>query len=378
MARPMVDVFSVTVYPNSWPCEVYGDVFVFENNDPNTTHQLYKRSLEHAEVIYEAGQGLLLTGLDIVLSIRKPVISILLKDRAHDNDVVAKGNVLLDSTTDNDYEQGKCSVVEGDCGHVRVNYIALACALVAEVHVGLWDFPKQTATQEDSKNSILASGTIVAHHAKTYARTTWDTWSTLLKVPSNQSIPVVFDANDEPIINLTRKLLAVPAYASLIIEANTIEEVTNKQFFVGTAEFRAAQGRTHSSAYYNCDELQLRFISYENVFLSVRWREPFDLQYQYSPKEYLTPQPCFLSQVCEPGDCLLEVFSVFLGRKNDEDLSISGTITVSYGTRSLTIFERDDNNPDRLVNGSKLLSISSPGFVDSHADFEIRVNLKVS
>lgn len=53
---------------------------------------------------------------------------------------------------------------------------------------------------------------------------------------------------------------------------------------------------------------------------------------------------------------LLEVFSVFIGRENDGDLSVSGMTKVKISSGTYVIFDRDEKNPDRLVDARKLLS----------------------
>ncbi|KNA06533.1 hypothetical protein SOVF_180140 [Spinacia oleracea] len=381
MAQPMVDVSSITIFPSSLPCQVYGHILVCDKNDSKPIYsKLYERDVDHADVISEIGQELLLTGLDIVISMRKPVISILLKDKAQDNAFIAHGDILLDNTTSNDYEQLKCPQVKGDRGHVKVNYIALACAVGAEITIKLHKDVEETVRQEASDKSIYVSGSIVARYGRTYECTASETERTILNIPSNQPILVSFVSGERAPLHLTRSLVAVPAYTSLTIVADIREKSTNDPILNCTVEFLAFQWRTYSSAWPEfCIKDEQNRIGRKWEHLDVMFNEAFDFQNSYR-KSWLAMMS-MKSLATNPEDakygrCLLEVFSFSICRKNDEELNVSGTINVEHNHLSLNIFNRDGQNPVRLSKGRKLLPFTISEFIRSDFNFHIRVKLE--
>lgn len=371
MARPLIDVFSITIFPESLPCAIHGSISAYDKLDPDfETYELYEHDAEHADLISENGQALLVTDLDTVLLMQKPVITFFLKDRDKDDALIASGVVELDDATSNDYEEIKHLEVKGSCGHVTVNYVALSCAVVADISVLLLERLGSNFVRgqvDSDTGSIPVFGSIVVHYGKTFGRTEHLS-ITLLNTSSNQSTPIIFDS-EKAYMELTRNLVAVPIYSSLIVKTIFTETNSNQTFINESAEvWPASAERAWSKLGYA--NRRCCAIDYErHARICLKWLEPFRLQ----PSAHKLRDSVHDCQ----GDILLEVFSVSIGRENDNDLSVAGTNTIDLVDDDIVIFKRDKNDPERLLDGRKLLSIVNPYKPIEFMSECINVNMRI-
>ncbi|KAL2942139.1 Flagellar motor switch protein FliN [Bienertia sinuspersici] len=390
MARPLIEVYSVEIFPDSYPCQIYGDIYVYNEDDPEETYTLYERDSTHPEDIYVEGQLLMITGFDVPLSMPNPVMNVRLK-KAPDEGVFVSSMDHLDVTAPN-YDQDRSYECRGELGYVKVNYIAMLFGVVAElslrlnlVYPGVAEKLKEPSRIEASDKDFPIYGTIVARYGKTYGHTTCDSsvrCFTLLKIPENGSVPLCFIKNntESACLSLTRELVAVPAYSSLTVEVDLKESYTNKEFLHGKLISRASRWSPRLNVGVRCPAN----VWAENACLCLRWLDPsvdFGSPYSLFIEDKLASMSLDRRENLAGWSdrvIMLEVYSVLIGRENRADLSVFGDVIVVHSNSShhLFIFKRDDKNAEKLVNGAELLSITIPEFMMADDYFSLFTQLK--
>ncbi|KAL2933556.1 hypothetical protein RDABS01_016675 [Bienertia sinuspersici] len=252
----------------------------------------------------------------------------------------------------NDYEEVKHISVEGSRGRVVVNYIALSCPLVADI---------EKILLKQSFSSVY--GSIVAQYGKTFGDTN-NFCIPLLSVPSTQSIPIVHDCYGSSCMKLSRTLVAVPAYSTLMIKANLLKPILSSEDAV-VVDGNDTPGEFWPSDYTSSSDFQMHNwsgpMTYNNAFtVFVSWIPLLYLR--AAPTPLITTLTSLVPQIDDrlEGNVMLEVFSVFIGRENNVDLNVSGTIKIRSEYGFDVIFNRAESNPDKLSNGRKKLDITFP------------------
>ncbi|XP_021734206.1 uncharacterized protein LOC110700950 [Chenopodium quinoa] len=161
------------------------------------------------------------------------------------------------------------------------------------------------------------------------------------------------DSNDSELvtlgspITLSRSVVAVPAYSSLTIQVELWNRATKVLIVQGSYKAET------------CNEWDHRIITglnSVNADVIVDWEEPFLLSRLVAKKDevqwgihfhFWTPHA-------------VEVFSIFIGRQNDEQLSLYGMVTFDGSRGQKCLFKRDKNDPYVLPPGSNLLPLKGP------------------
>jgi len=214
-AAPLVQIFSVslfTEFDNEIPCEIYSSIRASDGQGIGL--DLYDRDLNDCETTIKDGT-LSLTGPEgyPILGSKGVTIDVDLKDKIRGIELI-RGRHYLDSMREDSYDKLTKAVFQGRHGSVHLYYTTFQFAIAAIVEVAI--VPKG----EGSGGFDDVYGSITAYYKddKQFCRSDDEVKhlkTSLFEKPSDKSVRVMMGTP----LKLLRSLVAVPAYSSLIIEA---------------------------------------------------------------------------------------------------------------------------------------------------------------
>ncbi|KAK1358434.1 hypothetical protein POM88_051705 [Heracleum sosnowskyi] len=153
-------------------------------------------------------------------------------------------------------------------------------------------------------------------------------------------------------INLFKNLVAVPAYSQLEISLDLSGYEDDEFSIEGTACFQPTNG---DGGYKD-----IRGVNGYYVRVYVTWCEPSNLNKRWCEEDMIDG---FCLMPHSPGlyaSHLLEVFSLFIARPNEEEVSLYGSVKILDYRGWCTVFSFSKNEPYFLSRGCNLLPLQGP------------------
>uniref|UniRef100_A0A803NBZ2 DUF6598 domain-containing protein n=2 Tax=Chenopodium quinoa TaxID=63459 RepID=A0A803NBZ2_CHEQI len=369
-SEPVIEVLSVrlrnhnqTDYTSeSW--ELYGTIYVHDSMGRvgigSNRVVLFEREeeIDDPEIIPLTGGALSLFGPHSVMSMDKPVIGIHLSDKVTGDTLIFNYAPLL-MTTDtpqlhHQFEQFHKITVPGAACSAEVEYLALTFAVYAHVEVQLLKQVAGSVIYEEDEQDLDIYGTISAKY-NLYDSEHKINCFTLFDINKDsdktEKVNLIYPTNG---ITLSRSVVAVPSYSLLTIQLKLWDRAKNELIVEGSYDFLTSN--------YSTDKIIVGR-NCVNAKVTIKWREPF-----------LLDEPCveshgYLNKIrfrLPPNapnisvDAVVEVFSVFIGRQNDEQLSLYGMVNYNSTFGLLNLFERDETDPFILSSGCNFLPLKGP------------------
>ncbi|XP_074305304.1 uncharacterized protein LOC141640401 [Silene latifolia] len=394
LAEPMIEVYSIRIFKKSFAdnheekCQVYGTIRV-EDLKTNKPFFLYNKDVgdEHLDVISFLHRKLTLIGPIYVFSMEEPSIIFDIRDKATDAAIVV-GRACLENATTAEFEKDFMLTIELEgVGSACVDYTALRFGVAASLDFELYpdgDYGSDVGSDDASDNAsdcasddasdsdevdIDVCGSILAYHSNGYCSRKSASQMVCNKIFETQPSESQVVEFGSP-IKLWRKFVAVPAYSSLVIQLNLRDPDTDEPIFVG---------QTVLETDYCERRMEILGQSCRNykMFLRARWNQPFMLDessYDSSlvEEDYFAKLPNEMLVFPQP---LLEIFSVFIGRKHCEELNLYGTIQVFDSDLYCTVFEATEKDPYSLPSGCNTILLNGPSRVMYQECFCILIDL---
>ncbi|XP_021730016.1 putative leucine-rich repeat-containing protein DDB_G0290503 isoform X2 [Chenopodium quinoa] len=379
-SEPVIEVLSVSLCnlnqndctlnaSNKDAWEIYGTVYVHDGMDhmgigSNRIVFFHREEdVDDPEIIPLVGGALSLTGPDSVMSMVKPVIGIHLSDKLTGETLIFNYAPLL-KTTDtagqhHQLEQFHKITVPGTACSAEVEYLGLTFGVYAHVKVQLakQQVVRSVSYEEDEEDEEYLDiyGTISAAYNLYYSENKVDCINLFeIKEDSDKSekVRIRFPVTE---ITLSRSVVAVPAYSLLTIQMKLWDRAKNELIVEGSYDFETCNYPTNMIIVgQNCIDAKV----------TIHWREPFRLdeplikQHEFDPQESLSILPNSPSIPVFP---VAEVFSVFIGRQNEEQLNLYGMVNFCSTYGVFNLFKRDKTDPVILSPGCNLLPLKGPG-----------------
>ncbi|KAK9743036.1 hypothetical protein RND81_03G212500 [Saponaria officinalis] len=362
--EPMFEVYSIRIFNKSFAddqeekCQVYGTIRVV---DSKTTRPyfLYNRGNgdEHLDVISFHHRDLTLNGPDnFVFAMEEPTIIFDIRDKATDAAIIV-GCACLENATTAEFEKDLMLTIELEgVGTAYVDYTALRFGVAAYLEFRLVKYFEGDSDDgsDSDEESVDVCGSILAYHSNAYCGRKFASqffYTKIFETQASESQVVKFESP----INLSRQFVAVPAYSSLIIEFNLRDPDTDEPIFVGGTVVETHNYETRMCVSgESCQNYKMR--------VRVSWKQPFrldessyDRSMEYGERIATLPNGVVVS-----AHPLLEVFSVFIGRQNCEELSLHGKIEVCDAHLYCTLFEATEKDPYRLPSGCNTILLNGP------------------
>lgn len=406
-ATPLFEVFGVSihcsnasVYKKGSIFEVYGVVSV--TDEEGTTFDVYNRQKDHPELI-PLGGSLSISGRHCgVISLSTTLkVKVDLRDRAQDL-VIAEGLFYMSYRTTDDFDQLRVEHVHGEqCCFAAVRCITFEHALVATVGI--------CCQKKDDRFDRAANiyGSIIASYGDNYRCSIRDNVSfnggansvcfdgkkvsdvhkeytscVLFHKSIDQAARVKFETH----IPLNRRVVAVPAFTSLVIEVNLFEcdGDAYSPFVSGVLEFYGDMFPTERvSGPKGVIEV---FVAWPSAYIQLALLTDLLLKptglIDVSKFDEQRKMLQFLSYLQSPlaakvgweskrlGSPLVEVFSISVHPFQGEIRNLYGSITISDLLGDYYMFNRDDKSP------AKALSIVWPPCSIVAPEFEMIFDLK--
>ncbi|KAL6528796.1 hypothetical protein OROMI_028972 [Orobanche minor] len=383
--EPLIEVLSVSLtkeidlcsHNNEEPLELYGNIYV---HDGINKCFIYERGEEDdPEIIPLGGSTLSLTGPDDFISMDSPNISICidLRDKVTGKTII-DGSAQLFKTIDtpeqhHHFEQFRIATICSTLCSAHVKYLALTFGVLCRVKVAL--FKQQVGSETNKEEELRVYGSICAEYNLCLSER-----SCIINL-----LEIEKDGDDcgwvtweSPII-LARSVVAVPAYTPLKIHIDLMNHADNQPIVRGSCVFEPENYDDSWEIIPGQNGLSAR--------VTVDWREPFMID--DPQRSFMLSLPArtkhfnyflvfvlcifvrlfFLrfNMVLNAPDSLdisarsmVEVFSIFIGRPNDEKLSLHGMVNFRGCHGLVNIFKRDRNDPYVLPRGCNLLLLEGP------------------
>ncbi|KAL9226808.1 hypothetical protein vseg_002577 [Gypsophila vaccaria] len=362
VAEPVIEVCSITVLKNGnqdETCRVYGHVLV-EDESGNTKCFLYDHPSDaeddDLDVISSAHHTpLTLTGpLGVVIAMKQPKMYLNIKDKATGASIVEATFFLLNATFD-DFEKCRSQVVYGQGGEAHIDYIAFKFGVAAVLEITPIEYVLSDDENEDDDVDIY--GSISVYYSNDYCNSDpfpsgkKTAYSTLFQKPPSKSQTGILDSP----INLSRSLIVAPAYASIVIDFDLRDRFTNRSLVDGQV-IMSARSNPRSDV-----------VAVGKMHIDVRahWAIPFRLDkasYDSFPVSSTDSLKLPNNGMILNGFLVFDIFSVIIGRQNDEEVSLYGSINVYDITmKKCNIFEATKEDPYTLLSGRKCLPLKFPG-----------------
>ncbi|KAL6528795.1 hypothetical protein OROMI_028971 [Orobanche minor] len=364
--EPLIEVLSVSLTKetnsysdnNEEPLKLYGNIYV---HDGINKCFIYERGEEDdPEIIPLGGSTLSLTGPDDFISMDSPNISICinLRDKVTRKTII-DGSAQLFKTIDtpeqhHHFEQFRIATVCSKFYSADVEYLALTFGVLCRVKVAL--FKQQVGSETNKEEELEVYGSICAEYNLCLSER-----SCIINL-----LEIEKDGDDcgwvtwESLIILARSVVAVPAYTPLKIHVDLMNHADNQPIVRGSCVFEPKNYRNSWKIIPGPNGLSAR--------VTIDWREPFMIN---------DPQRSFMLSLPErtkdfshffvcPDSLdiiacsMVEVFSIFIGRPNDEKLSLHGMVNFRGCDGLVNIFKRDRDDPYVLPRGCNLLLLEGP------------------
>ncbi|XP_074312862.1 uncharacterized protein LOC141648243 [Silene latifolia] len=377
LATPLVQVFSVCVstdFDDGKPCEIHGSIRVFEEGSDCHYYNLYDRFPGDSETILESGTLSLIGPHDgaIIPSMRTTLV-FRLKDRIHDVDVV-NGDLKLDLTTEGSYDRLQKGVVKGAHGSAVVYYVVFRFAIYGYVQVTV---SKNDNNDDKNCNTVDIYGSVVARYenGRMYCSDEEDNDLKQLETrlfyhPSCVPLRVLAGTH----IRMSRTVVAVPAYSTLVIEVN-LWDLNGK----------IASDELKFPAYLQSEDPVYIETQYARVEVQILWRNAYldPNMVQRRPKVFhdqhllasLVPRTLPMTKPYW-GNLKAEVFTVFVGGINEKISALCGTISVDDGSLDrYSIYKTDESCKELLRDHSSLVCIEFNYRAIQNCEFYVILNL---
>ncbi|KAL2926875.1 Myosin-binding protein C cardiac-type [Bienertia sinuspersici] len=332
--EPLVDILGVSLIKHNsdeqemW--ELFGSIYV---SDGKKRCLIYEHEDEKKGGFKSISSPatLSLTGPDSFLSMESPTISIDLRDEVTGEKVVgsAELSTIVKSKKPQEFERIETITLCGSGYSAFIKYMALTFGVSAGVKVELF-------RQKWEEEQVEVYGTIYAEYSL---------WILSEKIRVN-----LFDKDSDdcervtpesPIITLARSVVALPAYSSMKLYFNLVNRADNHPIVQDSCVFETY-----------------------NYGVTVDWREPFLLDDDqntsfWSSTSHWSERETFsrwLPNSFTRAHTVLEVFSMFIGHQNNEQLQLYGMINVSDSRGMFNIFKRDKGDPYVLPCGAIVTS----------------------
>ncbi|VFQ70206.1 unnamed protein product [Cuscuta campestris] len=224
-AGPLLHVHSVHVQPKqalrNRALLVYGTIRVkYEKSGKPMQLDVYNRTANDADDISPSGGDLSLgwpntfcDGNDMWMELQGTTIEVDLHLKIGDEVVpLAQDEILVEDTTEGDFEEVRSKEFHGTLCSATLIYIAMPFAAVCQVHVRF--------SSKDKDRVVNVAGKIVARYKNTYGN--YVSEACILFDKQNDFEPVKMNNN----MSMPRTLMGLPAYSSLEID---LEGLQHKQ-----------------------------------------------------------------------------------------------------------------------------------------------------
>ncbi|KAL2925204.1 Phosphatidylinositol 4-kinase PIK1alpha [Bienertia sinuspersici] len=348
--EPLVDILGVSLIKHNsdeqemW--ELFGSIYV---SDGKKRCLIYEHEDEKKGGFKSISSPatLSLTGPDSFLSMESPTISIDLRDEVTGEKVVgsAELSTIVKSKKPQEFERIETITLCGSGYSAFIKYMALTFGVSAGVKVELF-------RQKWEEEQVEVYGTIYAEYSL---------WILSEKIRVN-----LFDKDSDdcervtpesPIITLARSVVALPAYSSMKLYFNLVNRADNHPIVQDSCVFETY----NYGGFWEIIPSKNEF----NAKVTVDWREPFLLDDDqntsfWSSTSHWSERETFsrwLPNSFTRAHTVLEVFSMFIGHQNNEQLQLYGMINVSDSRGMFNIFKRDKGDPYVLPCGSNWLPL---------------------
>ncbi|KAL2929584.1 E3 ubiquitin-protein ligase CBLL2 [Bienertia sinuspersici] len=367
--EPVVDILGVSLIKHNstkqetW--ELFGSIYV---NDGKKRCLIYEHEDEKKGGFKSISSPvtLSLTGPHSFLSMESPKLSINLRDKVTGEKFVgsAELSTTIKSKKPQQFEQIETITVCGSSFSAHVKYMAVTFGVFASVKFELF-------RQKWEEERVEVYGTIYAEYSLLSEKVRIN----LFKI-DKESDDSEWVTPESPIISLARSVVAVPGYSYLKIYFNLVNRADDHPIVQDNCVFETS----NYAGYWE-------IIPCKNDFsfkVSVDWRHPFMLNDDqispfWSSSSHWLERETFshrLPNSSAHAQTVLEVFSMFIGRPNNEQLQLYGMINVSDCRGTYNIFKRDKFDPYVLPCGSNWLPLEGLNHVFILGDyFSLSVDL---
>ncbi|KAL3615756.1 hypothetical protein CASFOL_040050 [Castilleja foliolosa] len=287
-----------------------------------------------------------------------------------------------------DLENIKLEYVHGELGSLAVRYIAMPLAVYGHVEV---EFLYKLLDGEN--RSLNVKGKIVAR----YGNNSWTLFdkqndNEFEQLENKQKMGKVGEAR----MRLSRCLVGVPVYSSLILDLDLSEFGTGRKFLKETIEFRV-QNEVSQDQFLVDDDILIRvLVGWKSS--SPQGRQELSDDDESSGDEMLSDdeqmdEEASCDLVASPSNrslpwslypitaCTLsfvEIFYVFIGRENYKPLQVYGSIKVAYDVCTFYVFKREAKEDAFGLSGhSKTLPLLDGSRVFNEGNsLEMKIDLK--
>ncbi|KAK1358447.1 hypothetical protein POM88_051703 [Heracleum sosnowskyi] len=368
--EPLIEILYAKVFTNAdASLDVYGDIRILDL-EGSKNFVFYERgrfdSPQHICSSSTKNNFLQLQSPKKIPTFNEPLLVVDIKN-VDTGVVVARGQKpLLETThhpsTPNDYEKLFTLQFEGDAhggglvdtgARVELQCIAFTFGVCAQVEMFLYkdddsSESQKTINEDDGGElGVEVFGLICAKcHPSLLAKGCYE----------NHMFNVIQDEHEwvglGTQINLFKNLVAVPAYSQLEISLDLSGYEDDEFSIEGTACFQPTNG---DGGYKD-----IRGVNGYYVRVYVTWCEPSNLNKRWCEEDMIDG---FCLMPHSPGlyaSHLLEVFSLFIARPNEEEVSLYGSVKILDYRGWCTVFSYSKNEPYFLSRGCNLLPLQGP------------------
>ncbi|KAL3636418.1 hypothetical protein CASFOL_020965 [Castilleja foliolosa] len=415
-AGPLVHVLSVDVIPSdklidrNKPLTIYGRIYA-EYLDKTTgkvvLHDLFSRNCDEAQVLGPSGGPLTLIGPDdpdcFPFKYCKPLNNttrvVVIAFMGEGNNLFAEKQLCCgDEDMTIDMEKVKIEYVHGELFSLALRYIAMPFAVYGHVEVVF--IYKESDVENLDKRSINVKGRIVAR----YGNNLRGSECTLFERQYDNEFERVENdpSRGTARMRLSRCVLGVPAYSSLILDLDLSEFGTGRKILKETVEFQV-EGQMSDDDFIVDDDTLVR-VTVGWITSSPQGRQELieldddDDDDESSAVEML----CDDDHIMDEASCIavassylsrpwtlhpispyltssVEIFSVFIGREKYKPLQVYGSIQVASDDEyTFYVFKRDTKNDAfGLTEHSKTLPLLDGSRAYSEGDtLKMKIDLR--